>query len=77
VRKLTKIRRSGAQFTDGQHYFYNDSGAFNSKGLLAFSRQRGNTFSLVVVNFTDQPQTTSFAFQSRVITLSRSKERRI
>ena len=62
VRKLTKIRRSGAQFTDGQHYFYNDFGAFNSKGLLAFSRQLGNTFSLVVVNFTDQLQTTSFAF---------------
>jgi 1,4-alpha-glucan branching enzyme len=62
VRKLTKIRRSGAQFTDGQHYFYNDFGAFNSKGLLAFSRQLGNTFSLVVVNFTDQQQSTSFAF---------------
>jgi hypothetical protein len=30
--------------------------------LLAFSRQLGNTFSLVVVNFTNQPQTTSFAF---------------
>jgi maltooligosyltrehalose trehalohydrolase len=62
VRKLTKIRRNGAQFTDGQHYFYNDFGAFNSKGLLAFSRQLGNTFSLVVVNFTDQQQSTSFAF---------------
>jgi hypothetical protein len=31
-------------------------------GLLAFSRQLGSTFSLVVVNFTDQQQTTSFAF---------------
>ena len=62
VRKLTKIRRGGAQFTTGQHYFYNDFAAFNSKGLLAFSRQLGNTFSLVVVNFTDQLQTTSFAF---------------
>jgi 1,4-alpha-glucan branching enzyme len=62
VRKLTKIRRGGGQFTGGQHYFYNDDGAFNSKGLLAFSRQLGNTFSLVVVNFTDQPQSTSFPF---------------
>lgn len=62
VRKLTKIRRGGAQFTDGQHFFYNDSSNFNSKGLLAFSRQLGSTFSLVVVNFTDQQQTTSFAF---------------
>ena len=61
LRKLTKIRRSGAQFSDGQHFFYNDYNNFNSKGLLAFSRQVGNTFSLVVVNFTNQEQTTSFA----------------
>jgi glycosidase len=62
VRKLTKIRLGGTQFSDGQHYFYNDYGNFNSKGLLAFSRQLGNIFSLIVVNFTDQQQTTSFAF---------------
>lgn len=62
VRKLTKIRRGGAQFTDGLHYFYNDYTNFNSKGLLAFSRQLGTTFSLIVVNFTDQQQATSFAF---------------
>ncbi len=62
IRKLTKIRRGGAQFSDGTHYFYNDDGNFNSKGLLAFSRQLGNTFSLIVVNFTDQQQTASFAF---------------
>ncbi len=62
VRKLTKIRRAGSQFTDGQHCFYNDDNNFNSKGLLAFSRQLGSTFSLVVVNFTDQQQTTSFSF---------------
>jgi hypothetical protein len=29
---------------------------------ITILRQRGNTFSLVVVNFTDQPQTTSFVF---------------
>jgi hypothetical protein len=29
---------------------------------MAFSRQLGSTFSLVVVNFTDQQQTTSFTF---------------
>jgi len=62
IRKLTKIRRGGIQFTDGDHFFYNDYNNFNSKGLLAFSRQLNNTFSLVVVNFTDQPQTSSFAF---------------
>lgn len=62
VRKLTKIRGGGSQFTDGSHYFYNDDDNFNSKGLLAFSRQLNNTFSLVVVNFTNQQQTTSFTF---------------
>jgi len=62
LRKLTKIRRGGVQFTDGQHYFYNDYNNFNSKGLLAFSRQTGSTFSLIVVNFTDQEQTTTFTF---------------
>jgi maltooligosyltrehalose trehalohydrolase len=62
LRKLTRIRQGGPQFTDGQHYFYNDYNSFNSKGLLAFSRQLGNTFSLIVVNFTDQDQATTFAF---------------
>jgi maltooligosyltrehalose trehalohydrolase len=62
IRKLTKIRSGGGQFTDGQHYFYNDYANFNSKGLLAFSRQLGSTFSLIVVNFTDQQQVTTFAF---------------
>lgn len=61
LRKLTKIRQGGTQFSDGQHFFYNDYNNFNSKGLLAFSRQMGNTFSLVVVNFTNQEQTTIFS----------------
>jgi hypothetical protein len=38
----------------GEHYFYNDDANFNAKGLLAFSRQLGRIFSLVVANFTDQ-----------------------
>ena len=62
IRKLTRIRRNGTQFTNGQHYFYNDYDTFNSKGLLAFSRQLGSTFGLVVVNFTDEEQMTTFAF---------------
>jgi maltooligosyltrehalose trehalohydrolase len=62
VRKLTKIRRGGAQFSDGDHYFYNEYAEFNAKGLLAFSRSVGGRFSLIVVNFTSQPQNASFAF---------------
>src|ERR1700689_3673568 len=42
--------------------FFNDYDNFNSKGLLAFSRQLGSAFSLVVVNFTNQQQMASFAF---------------
>jgi maltooligosyltrehalose trehalohydrolase len=62
VRKLTKIRTGGTQFSDGDHYFYDDYANFNSKGLMAFSRSLSNIFSLIVLNFTDQPQTTSFSF---------------
>ena len=58
----TKIRRGGAQFSDGNHFFYNDYGNYNSKGLLAFSRSLGNQFSLIIVNFTSQPQSTIFSF---------------
>lgn len=62
VRKLTKIRMGGAQFSEGSHFFYNDYGNFNSKGLMAFSRALGGAFSLVVVNFTGVEQTAEFAF---------------
>jgi len=65
VRKLAGIRRSKSQFTNGDHFFYGDGDNFNrfvSKGLLAYSRRVNNTFSLVVVNFTNQDQSTSFAF---------------
>jgi len=62
VRKLTKIRAAGPQFTDGSHFFYNNYDNFNSKGLLAFSRQQGNSFSLIVLNFTAQQQSTTFTF---------------
>jgi maltooligosyltrehalose trehalohydrolase len=62
VRKLTVIRRGGTQFSDGAYFFYNDNVNFNSKGLMAFSRSVNSLFSLVVVNFTDQPQTASFGF---------------
>jgi len=64
VRKLTAIRRSRSQFTDGDHCFYGDGYNFDrfvSQGLLAFSRRVNNTFSLAIVNFTNQDQPTSLA----------------
>jgi 1,4-alpha-glucan branching enzyme len=62
VRKLTSIRKAGVQFRTGDHYFINDDNTFNSKGLLAFYRQSGTTFSLIVVNFTNQDQSTAYTF---------------
>lgn len=62
VRRLIKIRRAGAQFRRGEHFFYNDPARYHAQGLLLFSRQLGNTFSLVALNFTDREQTTTFEF---------------
>ncbi len=62
TRKLIQIRRNGVQFRTGAHCFYNDYADYQSKGLLLFSRQNETTFSLIALNFTDQPQIASFAF---------------
>jgi 1,4-alpha-glucan branching enzyme len=63
VRKLTRIRRGGAQFTAGDHFFFNDP-QYVDRGLLLFSRSIPNgPFSLVALNFTDQPISgAAFAF---------------
>lgn len=62
VRRLIRIRRGGGQFREGSHFFYDDYELYQSRGLLLFSRQSGTRFSLVALNFTDQTQTTGFAF---------------
>ena len=53
VRRLLQIRRQ-AQFRHGEHYFYNDYGRYQSKGVLLFSRKADQSFSLVALNFTDE-----------------------
>jgi maltooligosyltrehalose trehalohydrolase len=61
VRRLLQIRRQ-AQFRQGEHYFYNDYGRYQSKGVLLFSREAEQSFSLVALNFTDESQSVPFVF---------------
>lgn len=62
VRKLIKIRRRLPQFRYGQHFFYNNYNLYQSKSVILFSRQYGESFSLVSLNFSDQEQTVPFIF---------------
>jgi hypothetical protein len=63
VRKLTRIRRGGAQFRRGTHFFYNEP-AYTSNGLLLFHRQLNGVFSLIALNVTDTDRSASFSFPS-------------
>lgn len=62
VRKLVKLRRQQLQFRNGNHFFYNHYDRYHSKNILLFSRQYGNTFSLVALNFSDSDQSVPFWF---------------
>lgn len=62
VRRLTRVRAQHAEFTEGDHYFYNDWNAYQSKGLLLFSRATAARFSLVALNFSGDAQQASFTF---------------
>ncbi len=56
VRKLLRIRRNGEEFQSGDFYFYNDEAAYQSRGLLLFSRSNAQRASLVALNFSGQDQ---------------------
>jgi glycosidase len=62
VRKLVKLRRQQTQFRNGNHFFYNHYDRYHSKNVLLFSRQYGDTFSLVALNFSDSDQSVPFWF---------------
>jgi len=64
VRALLTLRKTKDQFRRGDYYFYNDPSAYQSQGLLLFSRQYQNVFSLIAVNFSDQNRTVPFIFPS-------------
>jgi maltooligosyltrehalose trehalohydrolase len=62
TRSLIQIRRRNAQFKTGLHFFENDFTNYQSKGLLLFRRWLGAQWSLVALNFTGSPQTSTYAF---------------
>ncbi len=61
VRRLIKMRHQ-PQFQRGKHIFYNDRDRYQSKGVLIFSREDENHFSLVALNFTDHDKQADFQF---------------
>jgi 1,4-alpha-glucan branching enzyme len=62
VRRLLRLRRSRAELRSGDHFFYNHHERYQSKGVLLFSRQLGEAFSLVALNFGDAEQVVPFWF---------------
>ncbi|QSJ18858.1 alpha-amylase [Nostoc sp. UHCC 0702] len=62
VRKLIKLRRQQSQFTEGEHFFYNNYDRYQSKNVLLYSRKHGDKFSLVALNFGDSDQSVPFWF---------------
>lgn len=61
VRRLLQIR-CRAHFRQGEHFFYNDYGRYQSKGVLLFSLSADQSFSLVALNFTGHDQSVPFSF---------------
>jgi hypothetical protein len=62
VRRLLRLRRSYAHLRSGAHFFYNDPGRYQAKGVLLFARHDDLAYSLVALNFSDQDQTVPFRF---------------
>ena len=62
VRKLIHLRHQQPQFREGNHFFYNHYDRYHSKNVLLFSRQHGNKFSLVALNFGDSATSVPFWF---------------
>jgi 1,4-alpha-glucan branching enzyme len=60
VRNLIRLRRQIPELRNGDHFFYNDWGQYQSLGLLLFSRSAGSGFTLVALNFSDADQVVSF-----------------
>ena len=63
VRKLLRIRRDGAQFRSGDHFFFNDWDRYQSQGLLVFSRSDAQRYSMVALNFAGADQRVNLRFE--------------
>jgi hypothetical protein len=62
VRNLIRVRRQIPELRNGDHFFYNDWGQYQSLGLLLFSRSAGSRFTMVALNFSSTDQVVSFRF---------------
>lgn len=63
TRKLTALRKAQVQLRQGGHYFYNHYDHYQSKRVLVYSRSRDDHFTLIALNFSDQPQWIPFVFE--------------
>jgi maltooligosyltrehalose trehalohydrolase len=61
-RRLIALRKENNVFRQGNYYFYDNWNQHQSRGLLLFKRQLGNTVALVVLNFSDNAHTVQFTF---------------
>lgn len=61
-RKLLLLRKTGAHFRRGEHYFYNDYQNYQSRRVLLFHRRDSGHFSLIALNFSGQTQWVPFTF---------------
>ena len=62
VRNLLRLRRQMPELREGDYFFYNDWGRYQSKGLLLFSRATPAHFTLVALNLSDDDQSINFNF---------------
>jgi 1,4-alpha-glucan branching enzyme len=64
VRKLIAIRKQLPQLRRGDHFFYNDTGQYQSRHVLVFSRSIDQDVTVIALNFGDEDQTVPFRFES-------------
>ncbi len=61
-RKLIAIRNKEEVFRQGSYFFFDNWDQHQSKGLLLFKRQFGNTVALVALNFSGDDQNVQMTF---------------
>lgn len=62
VRRLVALRRERDELRAGDYHFHNDWDAYQSRGVLLFSRSTSQSFSLVALNFSSTDQWVPFVF---------------
>lgn len=62
VRKLLHLRLERHELRRGDHYFHNNHDLYQSRGVLLFTRQLDDAYTLIALNFTDETQLVPFNF---------------